>query len=299
MPRTIKARNIPCSVPQCTKTFSNRGGLNNHLKVHRIPRKRAPSQTSPPPEQQFTHNSNHSSPNPDTFEPEGDSMDTADDGPLRRRGERVRSHPLINGTLFSSFYLSCISLLTVFAGLPCDSEGNFLPNGALPPPWDCPPADDFSPFANHAEFELADLLFRKNQMSNINELLQIWAATLPDDQDPPFVNKQQLYDTIDAIEVGDAPWNSFSVSFDGEIPEGDKTPWKHAQYDVWYRDPRLVLHNQLANPDFATEIDIAAKEVTDEHDTRRYTDFMSGDWAWRQSVRAHNNIMNNLLFSAI
>lgn len=148
--------------------------------------------------------------------------------------------------------------------------------------------DDFSPFANRAEFELADLLFRRDQMSasSINQLLQIWAATLPENQDPPFLNKQDLYNTIDAIKVGDAPWNSFSVSFNGEIVEGDKTPWKHAQYDVWYRDPRVVLHNQLGNTDFATEIDFAPKEVCDENDTRRYTDFMSGDFVWRQAVRS-------------
>lgn len=171
-------------------------------------------------------------------------------------------------------------------GLPCDSQGNFLPEGAPPPPWDRPPTDDYSPFKNRADFELADLIFRKDQMSasSINELLEIWAATLPENQDPPFLNHRHLYDTIDAIEVGDAPWNSFSVSFNGEIPEGDRTPWKHAQYDVWFRDPHLVLKNQLANTDFATEMDFAAKEVTDENDTRRYTDFMSGNWAWRHSV---------------
>ncbi|KAF8970181.1 hypothetical protein BDZ97DRAFT_1754180 [Flammula alnicola] len=193
-------------------------------------------------------------------------MDTNEDGVPCAKGETVKFHPFING-------------------LPCDAQGNFLPEGAPPPPWDHPAADDFSPFANRAEFELADLLFRKDQMSasNINELLQIWAATLPEDQDPPFINKQDLYDTIDVIEVGDAPWNSFSVSFNGEVAEGDKTPWKHAKYDVWYRDPRLVLQNQLANPDFATEMDFAPKEVCDENDTRHFTDFMSGDWAWRQA----------------
>jgi hypothetical protein len=272
-------------------TFSNRGGLKNHLRVHRIPRQRIhqPQSRTPVPEQHVANDNNHPSPIPVGFEHdehEGELMDITDDGTSRKRGERVRYHPLINGTPFFSVAFCCISFIVVSAGLPCDSQGNFLPEGALPPPWDRPPTDDFSPFKNRAEFELADLLFRKDQMSasSINELLQIWAATLPEDQDPPFVNQKHLYDTIDAIDVGDTPWNSFSVSFNGEIPEGDKTPWKHAQYDVWYRDPRVVLHNQLANMDFVTEIDFAAKEVTDENDTRRYTDFMSGNWAWRHSV---------------
>lgn len=190
----------------------------------------------------------------------------------------VRSH----SSCLKYIYLIYLFLL----GLPCDAEGKFLPLGAPPPPWDYPPANDYSPFTNRGAFELADLIFRKDQMSggNINELLQIWASTLPADEDPPFINKQHLYDTIDEIELGDAPWHSFSVSFDGEVIEGDTTPWKHAAYDVWYRDPQVVLKNQLNNPDFAKEMDFAPKEVRDENDKRRYCDFMSGDWVWRQAV---------------
>ena len=54
---------------------------------------------------------------------------------------------------------------------------------------------DFSPFENRTSFELADLLFHREQMSggNINDLLQIWASTLSSDQDPPFNNKQDMY----------------------------------------------------------------------------------------------------------
>lgn len=119
---------------------------------------------------------------------------------------------------------------------------------------------------------------------NINELLQIWAATLPPDEDPPFINKRDLHQSIDSIELGDAPWHSFSISFDGEIEEGDTTPWKHTTYEVWYRDPEVVLKNQLKNTDFANEIDLAAKEVQDENEKSQYGDFMSGAWSWRQSV---------------
>lgn len=119
---------------------------------------------------------------------------------------------------------------------------------------------------------------------NINQLLQIWAATLPVDQDPPFINKRDLLQTIDSIELGDAPWHSFSVSFNGEIEEGDTTPWKHATYDVWYRDPEVVLKNQVKNTDYRNEMDFAAKEVRDKDGKRQYGDFMSGDFSWRHSV---------------
>lgn len=103
MPRTIKTRNIPCSVPGCTKTFSNRGGLKNHLRVHRIPRQRLPR--SPVPEQHFNNDSRHPSPIAGGSRHESEHMDTADDGTSYKKGERVRYHPLINGTHF--LFLFC------------------------------------------------------------------------------------------------------------------------------------------------------------------------------------------------
>ncbi|KAF8900112.1 hypothetical protein CPB84DRAFT_1815450 [Gymnopilus junonius] len=135
-------------------------------------------------------------------------------------------------------------------------------------------------------FELADLLYIRDQMSatNINDLLQVWAATLSEDQDPPFVNKEDLYETINLVEVGEVPWQSFSVSYQGAgLSDPNSPSWKHAAYDVWFRDPRLVIKQQLGNRDFANEMDFAPKLVRDEHGTRRYTDFMSGNFAWRQA----------------
>lgn len=54
-------------------------------------------------------------------------------------------------------------------------------------------------------------------------------------------------------------------------------------YQLWYRDPREVIHNILANPDLADGIDyVPYHDFKDGK--RRYCDFMSGDWAWRQCV---------------
>ena len=93
-----------------------------------------------------------------------------------------------------------------------------------------------------------------------------------------------MYNTLDVITEGDAPWQQFSVSFNGKILEGDTTSWKHAKYDVHFRDPCIVLHNQLGSPDFANEMDFAAKEVCDKNNRCQYKDFMSGNWPWRQLV---------------
>ena len=54
-------------------------------------------------------------------------------------------------------------------------------------------------------------------------------------------------------------------------------------YQLWFRDPRKVIHNILANPDLADGVDyIPYREFEDTK--RRYGDFMSGDWAWEQCV---------------
>ncbi|KIM41784.1 hypothetical protein M413DRAFT_27359 [Hebeloma cylindrosporum] len=268
--RTINPRNIICPFPSCGRTFSSKGGLTNHRRTHQTPRREPPGQPHPPtpPSQDLEPGFDMDDHLVEAVSLPGRAPSVVEEpntNPPKAR-EKVEFHPYING-------------------LPCDAEGTFLPPGAPPPPWDYPPPDDYSPFTNRPSFELADLIFRKDKMSagNINELLQIWASTLPDDEDPPFINKQHLYDTIDKIELGDAPWHSFTVSFNGEVAEGDTTPWKRATYDVWYRDPRVVVTNQLKNPDFATEMDFAPKEVRDENGKRRYCDFMSGDWSWRQA----------------
>ncbi|KAJ6584206.1 hypothetical protein B0H10DRAFT_2234635 [Mycena sp. CBHHK59/15] len=179
---------------------------------------------------------------------------------------RIRYHKLMNGR-------------------PCDRNANFLPPNTPPPPRERPPPDDFSPYAGLEDFVLADLLYRRVQMSAgaIDELMQNWASRPQSSGDPPFADHEDLYNTIDATEVGHVPWQSFTITYNKPLAPGDVTPWKTQDYVVHFRDPRLVLHQQLANPDFDGEMDFAPKQVFGEGDSREYQDFMSGNWAWRQA----------------
>ncbi len=176
-------------------------------------------------------------------------------------------------------------------GKPCDKDGNILPDDTPPPPFEYEfPKGDYYPFANRRGFELADLLYRRNQApaQDIKDLLQIWAADLqdsPDGRSPPFADPNDLYDTIDLSKLGSVPWEPFSVEYDGKLPKDrPPEPWMVEKFNVWFRDPRAVLHQQLANQDFAKEMDFTPKRVTDKHGRCRYQDFMSGNWAWRQAV---------------
>ncbi|KAJ6610941.1 hypothetical protein B0H10DRAFT_1810605, partial [Mycena sp. CBHHK59/15] len=169
-------------------------------------------------------------------------------------------------------------------GRPCDREGNFLPPNAPPHRRFIHPRR-LLPYNDHLDFHLADLLYRKIQMSAgaIDELMQNWAARPESVGDPPFADHEDLYNTIDATEIGHVPWESFEVTYDRPIPPGDTTPWKTKAYTVHFRDPRKVLQNQLANPDFKLEMDFAPKRVFASDGSREYQDFMSGNWAWRQA----------------
>jgi hypothetical protein len=127
-------------------------------------------------------------------------------------------------------------------------------------------------------------------MSNtgIDDLMKIWAATLPADAEPPFANHDDLHAKIDSTTLGDAPWQSFSVSYDGPKPVDGETPsWMTAEYEVWFRDPQTVLRNQFANPDFDGEIDYAPFQEFGENGERRWQNFMSGNWAYTQAVNVH------------
>ncbi|KAG1890648.1 uncharacterized protein F5891DRAFT_1131624 [Suillus fuscotomentosus] len=170
---------------------------------------------------------------------------------------------------------------------PCDDNGMFLPPGSLPKPLSDKSSSDWTPYRNHVEFETAEYLFTENQTpaGQINKLLDLWASTLKKHDDkPPFADFRNLYKTIDRTPLGDVKWQSFSVRYNGEKPDTDAPPWMDQVFDVWYRDPREVIHNMLANPDYAKEFDYRPyREFSTDDDERQWKDFMSGDWAWDQA----------------
>ncbi|GBE88358.1 hypothetical protein SCP_1301730 [Sparassis crispa] len=170
-------------------------------------------------------------------------------------------------------------------GKPCDADGKYLPKDAPPAARPTPATDDWTPYQTQVEFELAEFLYTREQMSagNIDQLLDLWAATLlPHGDEPPFADAKDLYETIHATKHGDVRWQSFNMSYQGELPAGNVPPWMTAEYDVWFRDPHTVAQNMLANPDFDSEMDYGPlREFNDGE--RQLKNFMGGDWAWKQA----------------
>ncbi|KAH7905419.1 hypothetical protein BJ138DRAFT_1118492 [Hygrophoropsis aurantiaca] len=169
----------------------------------------------------------------------------------------------------------------------CDEHGTFIDSNTPPPPFSTKDPNDWAPYRNRLEFELAEFLYSRNQMSggNIDKLMDMWGVNLaPHNAEPPFSNHKDLYKTIDATPLGDVPWKSFAIKYQGEKPSTNVPPWMDQSFEVWYRDPREVVRNMLANPDYNSEIDYAPyREFNKETSERRWSNFMSGEWANKQA----------------
>ena len=93
---------------------------------------------------------------------------------------------------------------------------------------------------------------------DIDTLLSLWAASLAiHGNEPPFSKATHLYNTIDSTPLGDVAWESFSLQYNGIQPESNVPSWMKAEYDVWFRDPHILVHNLLSNPDFKSGFDYA------------------------------------------
>ncbi len=175
----------------------------------------------------------------------------------------------------------------IYSGQKCDEHGQPLPPDSAPPPV-APISNVWSPFHNEVQFRLADFLFRKVEMSqrDIDELMDLWALDLQKHEgEAPFDNHQALYQAINEIRVGSAPWKCFQTVVPPNL-RADAPDWQKQPYQVWFRDPDIVIANILANRDFEKEFDTAPYVHLDANNKRRWSDFMSGNYSWRHAVRS-------------
>jgi hypothetical protein len=146
--------------------------------------------------------------------------------------------------------------------------------------------NSWAPFHSRDEFELADLLFRRAEMSksNIDDLLTILRTRAAGEGGTaPFKNCAELYATIDSITEGEVPWDSFTVQYNGPQPETNVPQWMDEKYQIFYRDPHEVIKLMLANKVFDGNFDYTPYRQY-ENGQRVWCDFMSGNFSWKQAV---------------
>lgn len=178
---------------------------------------------------------------------------------------------------------------STLTGQKCNAAGDFVDPDASPDASpDAPQEGDWSPYASRLQFEVAELLYAREQMSasNIDALMELWNSSLLPNS-PPFANHVDMYRTIDSTPLGDVRWQCFTMRYaDGDVPEpaSDAPAWMTTQHEVWYRDVHTVVKHMLGNPDFNGKIDYAPIREFSAQGNRRLRNFMGGDWAWRQAV---------------
>ena len=62
--------------------------------------------------------------------------------------------------------------------------------------------------------------------------------------------------------------------------DNNALPWTQTTYEIWYRNPEIVISNMLANLDFDGQFDVHPYIDLEEHQKRRWSDVMSGNVAW-------------------
>ncbi|KAG2079823.1 uncharacterized protein F5147DRAFT_749460 [Suillus discolor] len=178
-----------------------------------------------------------------------------------------------------------MALISFDLGLKCDANRSFIDQDAPPLPHTDAPPTDWTPYNDRAAFETVEFVFTRNQMSakQIDTLLDLWVTTLIKHNDaPPFANHKDMYATIDATPLGDTPWKSFTMCYNGVRPEQDIPPWMDGKYDVWYRDPLQMVRSMLANSELDGGIEFSPYRDYTTENKRYWKNFMSADWAWNQ-----------------
>jgi hypothetical protein len=182
-------------------------------------------------------------------------------------------------------------LLIACIALPCDSDRKFLPQHTRPPPPAAPDATEdnaYHPFEDRLAFDWAHYHFVELQSSErqINKGLDLWLAAklkAGDTSPLPWSSAEKIYQTIDAIQEGDAPFKTIKFKYAGPIRENPPT-WMTRTYELCMRDSRILLHNQLATMDFADTFTPTPYRQFNHTGDRVWSNLMSGDWAWNEAV---------------
>ncbi|KAF8812067.1 hypothetical protein BYT27DRAFT_7221263 [Phlegmacium glaucopus] len=159
--------------------------------------------------------------------------------------------------------------------LPCDKDGNFLPAHTRPPPLDAPNATKdnmYHPFEDQLAFNWACYHFAELQSSEreINKGLNLWLAPslkAGDDTPLPWSSAEEMYQTIDAIQEGDAPFDTICFKYAGPICPNPPA-WMTETYEL---------------SDFASTFTPRPYRQFDHTGDCVWSNLMSGDWVWNEA----------------
>ena len=111
-----------------------------------------------------------------------------------------------------------------------------------------------APIWRSPHIRLAHYHFTKLQSSEweINKGLDLWLAAqlkAGDNTSLPWSSTEDMYQTIDSIQEGDAPFKTIYFKYLGAIP-ANPPAWMTQTYELCTHDSRILMHNQLDTTDF-------------------------------------------------
>jgi hypothetical protein len=203
---------------------------------------------------------------------------------------RIHNFTHLDGT---SYLVWCLSYADKYlAARLCGPNGERLPHGTPPSPRD--DTHDWTPFSDLWSFNFADYKFVKcgSLAVDINQAMQNWAKrsmAMSGVDSSPFRNHADMLRAIDAIKAGQASWGLFDAGYTGHI--NDTSPgYLRDRWTVHTCDMRKAAHMLMANPEYDGHFDYTARQefvpAPDQPGVwqRQFSDVMSGEWAWNESV---------------
>jgi hypothetical protein len=183
---------------------------------------------------------------------------------------------------------------------PCSANGICLPRHTPPAPRDS--THDWTPFEDLESFEFANYEFVKRGSSaeDINTALHTWASRstkLSGMDTSPFKDHDDMMKTIDSISYGECSWSSFEAQHGGPV-NNSSPPYMLASWTVHCRDTLEVVRSMMDNRELDGHFNYVARQdfvpVTGEPNKwqREFSDVMSGDWAWQESVSASDQLVS-------
>ena len=128
------------------------------------------------------------------------------------------------------------------------------------PPPDTTPDNPWAPFEDWIAFKWAHEQYVELQASKkqIGRGLDIWSAILLREKSNchvPWKSAEELYQTIDSIQAGDAPWVTCEFRYGSPKPPDDILQWMQETYKLSTCNVLHIVELQLANPEFDGNFD--------------------------------------------
>ena len=128
---------------------------------------------------------------------------------------------------------------------------------------------------------------------HINFITGLWEASLaPHNDSPPFKNAKEMFPGKVLL------CTTMGLHLIFLEPDGKKPPWTTADYDIWFHDPCLPVHEMIGNLEFKGEFGFIPYPEHNADSQHHFENFMSGDWAWKQVVSG-THCFNPLLIICI